>query len=162
MRNVWIICRKELRSYFVSPVAYLLLAMFAVIFGFFFWNILGFFVYRGMEMQMRGQGFPMNLNEEVIRPLLSNVSVIGNRLHGKALSIEVFGFTTAPRTGYDIENNVSDTPSKSAYGMGMIRLRNVTNSVVKNNVAPVGGLGKPDASFHLRFHLRNDVGFVGG
>ena len=25
MRNVWIILRKELRSYFVSPVAYLLL-----------------------------------------------------------------------------------------------------------------------------------------
>src|SRR5467141_1539296 len=77
MRNVWIICRKELRSYFVSPIAYLLLAMFAVIFGFFFWNILGFFVFRGMESQMRGQMFPMNVNEEVIRPLLSNVSVIG-------------------------------------------------------------------------------------
>jgi ABC-2 type transport system permease protein len=77
MRNVWIILRKELRSYFVSPVAYILLAIFAVIFGFFFWNILGFFVFRGMEMQMRGQGFPMNVNEEVIRPLLSNVSVIG-------------------------------------------------------------------------------------
>src|ERR1700751_4845319 len=77
MRNVWIILRKELRSYFVSPVAYLLLAMFAVIFGFFFWNILGFFVFRGMESQMRGQMYPMNVNEEVIRPLLSNVSVIG-------------------------------------------------------------------------------------
>src|SRR5258708_14248938 len=77
MRNVWIICRKELRSYFVSPIAYLLLAMFAVIFGFFFWNILGFFVFRGMESQMRGQMFPMNVNEEVIRPLLSTVSVIG-------------------------------------------------------------------------------------
>ncbi len=35
MRNIWIICRKELRSYFVSPIAYLLLTMFAVIFGFF-------------------------------------------------------------------------------------------------------------------------------
>src|SRR6202140_585991 len=77
MRNVWIILRKELHSYFVSPVAYILLAIFAVIFVFFFWNILGFFVFRGMEMQMRGQGFPMNVNEEVIRPLLSNVSVIG-------------------------------------------------------------------------------------
>src|SRR5467141_3862985 len=77
MRNVWIICRKELRSYFVSPVAYLLLAMFAVIFGFFFWNILGFFVFRGMESQMRGNIFPMNVNEQLIRPLLSNISVIG-------------------------------------------------------------------------------------
>src|ERR1700733_8608087 len=77
MRNAWIICRKELGSYFVSPVAYLLLTMFAVIFGFFFWNALGFFVFEGMEMQMRGQMVPMNLNEQVIRPLLSNASVIG-------------------------------------------------------------------------------------
>jgi ABC-2 type transport system permease protein len=72
-----IIWRKEMRSYFVSPVAYLLLAMFAVIFGFFFWNILGYFVFTGMESQMRGEMFPMNLNEQVIRPLLSNVGVIG-------------------------------------------------------------------------------------
>jgi ABC-2 type transport system permease protein len=77
MRNVWVILRKELRSYFVSPVAYLLLAMFAVIFGFFFWNILGYFVREGMESMMRGQTFPMNLNERVIRPLLSNISVVG-------------------------------------------------------------------------------------
>ena len=77
MRNVWIICRKELRSYFVSPIAYLLLAMFAIVFGFFFWNALGYFVYEGMEAQMRGGMFPMSVNEQVIRPLISNVSVIG-------------------------------------------------------------------------------------
>ena len=29
MKNIWIICRKELRSYFTSPVAYILLVMFA-------------------------------------------------------------------------------------------------------------------------------------
>jgi len=77
MRNIWIIWRKELNSYFVSPIAYLLLTMFALIFGFFFWNALGYFVLIGMEQQMRGQAFPMNLNEQVIRPLLSNASVIG-------------------------------------------------------------------------------------
>src|SRR6202007_3065806 len=77
MRNIWIIFRKELHSYFVSPIAYLLLTMFALIFGFFFWNALGYFVYEGMASQMRGQTFPMNLNEQIIRPLLSNVSVIG-------------------------------------------------------------------------------------
>ena len=77
MRNAWIICRKELGSYFVSPVAYLLLTMFGVIFGFFFWNSLGYFVIEGMEMQMRGQIVPMNLNEQIVRPLLSNVGVIG-------------------------------------------------------------------------------------
>src|SRR5690349_15418073 len=77
MRNAWIICRKELGSYFVSPVAYILLTMFGLIFGFFFWNSLGYFVIAGMEMQMRGQSFPMNLNEQIIRPLLANVSVVG-------------------------------------------------------------------------------------
>ncbi len=77
MRNLWIICRKELQSYFVSPVAYLLLTMFAVIFGFFYWNSVGYFNMMGLESQMRGQGFPMSVNEYVIRPLLSNISVIG-------------------------------------------------------------------------------------
>src|ERR1700745_1799442 len=96
MRNVWIICRKELRSYFVSPVAYLLLAMVAVIFGFFFWNILGYFVFSRMESQMRGQMMPMNVNEEVIRPLLSNVSVIGLFL---IPMITIRLFAEAKRTG---------------------------------------------------------------
>src|SRR5258708_13106657 len=76
MRNVWIICSKELRSYFVSPIAYLLLVMFAVIFGFFFWNSLGYIVNMTMQAQMEGEPFPMNLNEQVIRPLLSNINVI--------------------------------------------------------------------------------------
>jgi gliding motility-associated transport system permease protein len=77
MRNAWIICRKELGSYFVSPVAYILLAMSGLIFGFFFWNALGYFVIEGMQMQMRGQTFPMNVNEQIIRPLLQNVGVLG-------------------------------------------------------------------------------------
>jgi gliding motility-associated transport system permease protein len=77
MRNILTICRKELSSYFVSPVAYLLLTMFGLIFGFFFWNALGYFVIAGLEMQMRGEMVPMNVNEQLIRPLLSNVSVTG-------------------------------------------------------------------------------------
>jgi ABC-2 type transport system permease protein len=77
MRNMWTICRKELWSYFVSPVAYLLLTMFGLLCGFFFWNALSYFVVEGTEMQMRGETMPMNLNEQIIRPLLSNVSVVG-------------------------------------------------------------------------------------
>src|SRR5438105_1153015 len=77
MRNVWIICQKEIRSYFASPIAYLLLAMYSLIFGFFFWNMLGYFVITELRSQMQGQSFPMNINEQVIRPLLSNTSVIG-------------------------------------------------------------------------------------
>jgi|SRR5271166_923586 len=76
MRNTWIICLKELRSYFVSPVAYILLTMFAVIYGYFFWFLVTLFDRSGMQAQMQGQSFPMNLNEHIIRPLLGNMSVI--------------------------------------------------------------------------------------
>jgi ABC-2 type transport system permease protein len=76
MRNVWIICRKELGSYFASPIAYVLLVMFGVVFGYMFWNALGEFVVAGIQSEMSGRSFPMNLNEWIIRPLLSNLNVI--------------------------------------------------------------------------------------
>jgi ABC-2 type transport system permease protein len=77
VRNVWTIYRKELKSYFASPIAYLLMAVFALIFGYFFYVATAIFVSRGMESQMMGRGFPMDVNEWVIRPLMMNVSVIG-------------------------------------------------------------------------------------
>ena len=77
MRNVWTICAKELKSYFASPVAYLLLAMFSLIFGYFFWNAVGIFVSYSMQSQMMGRPMPMDINEMIIRPLLMNTSVIG-------------------------------------------------------------------------------------
>jgi len=76
MRNVWIICQKELRTYFVSPIAYILFIIYAAIFGFFFWNMVGAFVCYGMESQMRGETFPMNINDQVIRQLFGNINVI--------------------------------------------------------------------------------------
>src|SRR6202020_2259538 len=51
--------------------------MFAVIFGFFFWNSVGYFVQTAMEATMEGEQFPMNINEQVVRPLLANINVIG-------------------------------------------------------------------------------------
>ena len=77
MRNIWVICRKELNSYFVSPIAYLLLTMFAIIFGFFFWNAVAYFNAASLQSQMSGQPMPMSVNEYVIRPLLSNIGVVG-------------------------------------------------------------------------------------
>ncbi|PYT28319.1 MAG: ABC transporter [Acidobacteria bacterium] len=77
MRNVIVIFKKELNSYFTSPIAYLLLAIFAVIFGFFFYSALRFYLEQTMFAQMRGGGAPIDVNEWVIRPLLTNASVIG-------------------------------------------------------------------------------------
>ena len=80
MRNIWVITRKELNSYFVSPIAYIVLAIFAIIFGYFFVSILSIFVRQSMMSaqyaEMYGQSMHLNLNDMVIRPLLMNVSVI--------------------------------------------------------------------------------------
>ena len=72
MRNIWIICRRELSSYFSSPIAWLLLTMYSLIFGYFFWNLVGYFINNAMEMQMMGQSAPVNINEQIVRPLLAN------------------------------------------------------------------------------------------
>jgi ABC-2 type transport system permease protein len=77
MTNVWTICRKELKSYFASPIAYGLMVFFAAISGYIFYAATAFFVSRGMESQMMGRGMPMDVNEYVVRPLLMNVSVFG-------------------------------------------------------------------------------------
>ncbi|HOK46305.1 MAG TPA: ABC transporter permease [Bryobacteraceae bacterium] len=76
MKNIWVLYRKELKSYFSSWIAYLLMAFFAVVFGYFFYAATAIFVSRGMQAMMMG-GMPMDMNEWIVRPLLMNVSVIG-------------------------------------------------------------------------------------
>jgi ABC-2 type transport system permease protein len=75
--NTWTIAKKELNSYFRSPIAYGVMAFFSLIAGYFFYVAVVYFVRRGIESSMTGQSFPMDVNEMVIRPLFSNVSVIG-------------------------------------------------------------------------------------
>lgn len=77
MRNIYAIYSKELKSYFSSPVAYLILGLFAVISGFFFYLYVGGFVQQSVQSQMSGRGMPMDVNEWVVRPSLMNASVIG-------------------------------------------------------------------------------------
>ena len=74
--NILTICRKEMQSYFRSPIAYAVLALWALIGGFFFYMGVRFFVQRSMEGMMTGQTFPMDVNDWIIRPLLSNINVI--------------------------------------------------------------------------------------
>jgi len=79
VRNAFAIAGKELRSYFVSPIAYVVLTGFLLLGGWFFFNLLARFnfllsIYSAMrnpEAQMR-----LNLNEFVIAPLLHNLSVV--------------------------------------------------------------------------------------
>jgi ABC-2 type transport system permease protein len=77
MRTIWTICRRELYSYFVSPIAWVLLAIFAVLCGYFTYVVSAYFARAAMESQMMGGGGPMNINEQVIAPILSNMAVVG-------------------------------------------------------------------------------------
>ena len=76
-RGTWTICRRELNAYFSSPIAYAVMALYALIFGFFFYSATAYFVEASMQSQMSGRSFPMNINEMIIRPVLLNTSVIG-------------------------------------------------------------------------------------
>jgi ABC-2 type transport system permease protein len=77
MSNTITIWRKELQSYFRSPIAYGVLAFFALISGYFFYVGVVYFVRASVQSSMMGQSQPMSVNDSVIRPLLGNISVIG-------------------------------------------------------------------------------------
>jgi ABC-2 type transport system permease protein len=75
MSNILAIAHKELRGYFASPIAYIVIGFFALIFGFFYSSILDWFVRQGMQMGMMGPQ-AMNVNQQMIRPLFLNLSVV--------------------------------------------------------------------------------------
>jgi ABC-2 type transport system permease protein len=75
LRNTFTIASKELKSYFGSPVAWVLMGFFAVVFGWFYNVYLTVFVRSAMQSQM-GQPPMSNVNNDMIRPLLQNASVL--------------------------------------------------------------------------------------
>jgi ABC-2 type transport system permease protein len=75
LRNVSAIAGKELRGYFGSPVAWVMLGLFAFIFAAFYRAYLAYFVQMGMQSQF-GAPPQGNVNNDLIRPLLQNASVI--------------------------------------------------------------------------------------
>ncbi|HXG30607.1 MAG TPA: ABC transporter permease [Thermodesulfobacteriota bacterium] len=76
MRLILTILKRELKSYFSSPIAYIVLVVFLVLSGVFFFVYLQSFV--GSQFDPRFQFFKerLNLNEFVIRPYLGTVSVV--------------------------------------------------------------------------------------
>jgi ABC-2 type transport system permease protein len=72
MSNVLAIARKELSSYFASPIAYVVVGFFALMFGFFFYSLLLYF--DRQSLQAAGQA--VNVNEQFLRPVFLNATVI--------------------------------------------------------------------------------------
>jgi ABC-2 type transport system permease protein len=75
--RIWPIWKKEMRLYFTSPVAYVVLTIFLVIAGYFFHSIFAFFSLASMQSAMNpAMGRDLNVTDNVMRPLFSNISVI--------------------------------------------------------------------------------------
>jgi ABC-2 type transport system permease protein len=75
MSNVLAIAQKELKAYFASPIAYVVIAFFAGLYGYFYVVMLSFFQRVSLQMQMGGQQ-SANVNEIMIRPLMQNVLIL--------------------------------------------------------------------------------------
>jgi ABC-2 type transport system permease protein len=77
MRNILAVAGKELRAYFHSPIAYLVLAIYSILAGYFFYILTAGFVLESFRMQMsEGGAFPTSLNEMIIRPLFAGILTI--------------------------------------------------------------------------------------
>jgi ABC-2 type transport system permease protein len=77
MRNIFYIFKKELRSYFYSPIAYVVLFIFLVITGYFFSAIVTFYSMISFQaMQQPAVAANLNITEGVVNPLFSNMAVI--------------------------------------------------------------------------------------
>jgi ABC-2 type transport system permease protein len=75
VKNTWLIYRKELRSYFTSPIAYTIMALYALIFGLAFYIVLERFQQYASQAQMRG--FPMSINEMIVAQVLGFMNQVG-------------------------------------------------------------------------------------
>ncbi len=76
MRNALAIANKEFRSYFASPIAYILIGLFSLLFGYFFYLFLMMFVRQSEQMMQFGGGGGANVNQMMIRGLFQNTAVI--------------------------------------------------------------------------------------
>src|SRR5262245_55712836 len=77
MSNILAIAHKERKGYFSSPIAYVVIGLYAVMFGYFFYPLLIDFDRESMQMAgLGGGGGAVNVNEQLIRPVVLNTTVI--------------------------------------------------------------------------------------
>jgi len=77
MRNILAIAEKELKSYFASPMGYIAIGFFSLLYGWFYVALLRYFVAQSMQLnQFGGGGQSVNVNQMMIRPLLQNVTIL--------------------------------------------------------------------------------------
>jgi ABC-2 type transport system permease protein len=77
MNNIWAICKREIRTYFTSPIAYVAITVFLIVTGFFFYTLIQWFNLQSMQMARNPQYYQqLNINQMVYSPLFHNISII--------------------------------------------------------------------------------------
>jgi ABC-2 type transport system permease protein len=137
-------CQKELKSYFASPIAYAVLALFGLIFGFGFYTATRDFVRFSFQSQMMGQGQTMNVNEQIIRPLLGFASTVALFL---IPMITMRLFAEEKRSGTIellLTSPVTDTQIILGKWLGAMLLYLCVLAMSMINIALLFAWGKPD------------------
>ncbi len=76
MKAIFTILKRELKSYFASPIAYIILVVFLVLSGIFFFFYLESFIRSQFDPRFQLFREKLNLNEFVIRPYFGTTSVV--------------------------------------------------------------------------------------
>jgi ABC-2 type transport system permease protein len=77
MTNIWFLMKKELRAYFNSPIAYVVIAGFLLLAGYFFYSLVWWFNAQAMQMSQNPYyAQQVNINQMVFSPLFHNMSII--------------------------------------------------------------------------------------
>jgi ABC-2 type transport system permease protein len=137
-------CQKELKSYFASPIAYAVLALFGLIFGFGFYTATRDFVRFSFQSQMMGQGQIMNVNEQIIRPLLGFASTVALFL---IPMITMRLFAEEKRSGTIellLTSPITDTQIILGKWLGALLLYLCVLAMSMINIALLFAWGKPD------------------
>ncbi|MBS1959705.1 MAG: ABC transporter permease subunit [Bdellovibrionales bacterium] len=75
-KKIWTIAWKDFRTYFTSPIAYIIIAGFLIIMGWMFFFNLSHFNMQALQYKQMGMGKSMSITEGIIRPLYGNMNVI--------------------------------------------------------------------------------------
>ncbi len=77
MKNILAIAKKEIKTYFSSPIAYSIIFGFLLLVGYFFYNLVFWFNAQAMQMAQNPYYYQqVNINQMVFSPLFHNMSII--------------------------------------------------------------------------------------
>jgi len=77
MKNIISIAKRELQTYFSSPIFYVITTVFLVLTGFFFSSAISWFSQQSIQLAQNPQYYQyVNINQMVFTPLFHNMSII--------------------------------------------------------------------------------------